>query len=201
MRANILLFGFAFLALALAGCTGDFNVRQTEPIKVQIDGEAEETRLAAGGDDGAARESEFRIENPDDVEVVTVVVQVVKVEAEDADEPGDVDQVDDDETNETEDDDANESDDGAEPTVILVLIEDGDTGERLQEQRVEASDDDSAQAELNVNVKGKDNIVVVTQAVQGAAHVTVSAKEGSETGPGDMETEDDAENNTTAPRY
>lgn len=166
----------------LAGCVGNFEMKQTEPFRVQIDGDAQESRVAAPDSDSkeAADEpetSEFKLDSAENVQIVKVKVEVVNVDMDDDDE-GD----DDGTTTASPTDD--ETDNDSEPAIILIIIEDRDTGERLNEQQVEA-DDQTANVELNVDVKGRDNVVVITQAIQGVADVSVAAEADMETSPDD----------------
>lgn len=175
MRANLIVGALTALALAMAGCAGDFRVRQTEPIRVQIDGEPQETRVAADGANGEVEKTEFQIETPEDVDVVKVMVEVTNVEVEDEDD-------DDNETTpaNTTTETGNET---AEAAIILVIVEDQDTGEKLAEQQVEATEQ-PAQISFDIDIKGRNNVVVVTQAIEGAADVSVSAESADSTKDG-----------------
>lgn len=188
MKATPIVGALLALLLAMAGCTGSFDIDQTEPIRIQVDGDGEDARLSAdddGSNDGgvdsvqSTRKQEFRIATTDDVDAVKVVVIVknVAVAGDGADDDGQGDDGGDD------NDTSNDTSDNATSTskaVVLVIIEDRTTGESLAEETVEAGDEDG-NAELNVNVKGKDNVVIVTQAVEGVADVNVAAQSGEST--------------------
>lgn len=179
MRTTIVLSGLALIALALAGCTGRFDVEQTAPFRievVEVDGDSKEARVEAGSGGTQGAKSEFRIANTQNVTQVTVVVEVKPVDGMMPLPEG----------NET----GNETNATADVTIVLIIVEDRDTGERLAERTVETTEE-AQTAELNINVKGKDNVVVVTQAQQGSADVNISARGGEATQGG----------NTTAPSY
>lgn len=173
MRTTIVLSGLALIALALAGCTGRFETEQTEPFRVEVievDGDSKEARVDAGDGGTQGAKKEFRIANTQNVTQVTVIVQVTPA-AMTPPPP---------ETNET-----NVTPPNATTTVVLIIVEDRDTGERLAERTVE-TEAEAQTAELNINVKGKDNVVVVTQAQQGSADVNVSARGGEAFQDGNM---------------
>lgn len=167
MVPKTLVSALAVFALLLAGCTGQFDVKQTEPIRVEVNGAPQETRVAAEGEGGAGEDAdetgEFKIESPDEVQMITVTVEVTHVEVTET------------ETVTASPSPTNES----EPAIIIVIVEDRDTNEKLAEQQVEAGDQ-GAMVQLDIDVKGRNNVVVVTQAVQGVADVSVAA-EGNET--------------------
>ncbi|MGQ0534638.1 MAG: hypothetical protein ACT4PT_01025 [Methanobacteriota archaeon] len=189
MRAKLSLWLLPLMLTgALAGCTGQFDVDQTEPIRVVIEDERDgatsgadvtrqrvrlvaedETRNATGGaprTSETTREQTFVLETRREVETAVVIVEVERVEV------------------------VAPNATGPEPVIVLVVVEDRDSGRRLAERRVEiAAGEDAANVELNVNVKGKDNVVVVTQAVQGTADVNVAAHtEGQAVAGGGIDT-------------
>lgn len=170
---NHLWVGMAALALAMAGCTGNFDIKQTEPIRVQIDGESQDGRVESGSSN---ERKEFTIERTQEVEAVKVVVKVIQVEDDDDGGPSPSATS----TNATGNTTAPpQNETAAEPAIIVIIIEDRDTKEKLEERRVEA-DAQGTSVELVVNVKGHDNVVIVTQAVEGIADVSVAAKSGTE---------------------
>lgn len=173
MRVILVVTALMVLAVSLAGCTGDFRVRQTEPIRVQVDGGPEEARVASSDSESDAEEkSEFRIESPQEIEMVMVVVEVTPViEGAPVSPTGTPENTTGNQTPTT----GNETS-GA--VVVLVIVEDRDTDERLAEERVEAGEQ-STQVELDVDVKGRNNVIIVTQAVQGVADVSVAAMSAS----------------------
>jgi hypothetical protein len=174
MRALFVMSALTLIATALAGCAGDFRIKQTEPFRIQIDGEPKETRVAAGGSGQAAETSEFKIESNKEVEKVTVVVEVTKVE-------GSSSQGSTSATTSASGNETGNTSSSAEPAIILVIVKDNDNGEKLAEKRVEA-DEQSAQVSLDIDVKGRNNVVIVTQAVQGIADVSVAAEGGTQVG-------------------
>lgn len=179
---------FAVAALAMAGCsgTGNFDIQQTEPFRVQLEGEPQ--TVVVSEDDSEAKEVVIDTCNDpcgdDGPEQVTVKVQVTPQHAA--------------------------------ACVIKVIIKDKSTGEVLEEREVSAGSGSSVSASATatgnasgntsatmttsaassgdtnvviqnivVNVKGKDNIVVLTQAIQGSADVDISA--ASATGNADAD--------------
>lgn len=168
----------ATLALVLAGCsgTGNFDVQQTEPFRVQLEGEPQ--TVVVDEDDDEAKQVVIDTcndpcEGDRQPEEVTVKVQVTSKTVEEA-------------------------------CVVKVIIKDRDTGEVLEEREVSTGGSGSGGSgststvtqtqtatvtethtgsssggitveNIVVNVKGKDNIVVLTQAIQGSADVDISA--------------------------
>lgn len=155
------------ILMSLAGCTGNFDIKQTEPLRIQIDGAPQETQVAADG--RASERSEFKIESPDSVEVVKVVVEVKVVDA--AGPAGSTSSA----ANTSGPNATQPTDGDDERAVVLVIVEDRDKKEKIAERRVE-SQGDATQVSLDVDVKGRDNVVIITQAVEGMADVNVAAK-------------------------
>src|SRR5687767_9865943 len=96
MRKLVIGVVLAFAATALAGCVGDFEVKQTEPLRIQIDGEGEDAKLACNscdsgdGIDTRSEQSEFRIDTDGgDVDQVMVVVEVTNVQVDGDDDMDD----------------------------------------------------------------------------------------------------------------
>lgn len=176
MKATLLTSVLALFATSLAGCTGQFDVKQTEPLRIQIDGAPQESRIAASDSGSGTQDpdkSEFRIEGSEEFEKVTVVVEITRVEGNASD--GNVSQ-----GNATQAPNETAENTTAPPVVVMVIVEDRDNGQRLAERRVEA-ENQSAQVELDIDVKGRNNVVIVTQAVQGIADVNVAARGGGST--------------------
>jgi hypothetical protein len=170
MKASFILGTLAILALSFSGCTGKFDIKQTEPFRIEVNGDGFDSRVASSNSGSSEPERvECIIEKEENVEVVTVIVKVKKVEVV-TESPSP--------TTAT-----NTTDDDAERVIVLIIVKDEDTDEKLAEQQVEADDQD-ANVNLNVNVKGHNNLVVVTQAVQGVADVNVSAEGSTSTDGG-----------------
>ncbi len=171
----------AALTMALAGCTGDFQINQTEPIRVQVDDDEPETVQVAEDDKEPSR---LVVENTEQTETVDVEVKVT---------PAGEDAV----------------------TVLIKIVDEDDEENVLAEEEIrvpgaggaddEADDngtggDQTGENETSegtgeegqtiiqdVDVKGKDNFVVVTQAIEGEADVairTVSGEGQAQTGDG-----------------
>jgi uncharacterized OsmC-like protein len=165
--------GSLAFAMALAGCTGQFSVDQTEPFRVQLEGDGQEVTVS----DSDAEPQRVIVEaceetaDPCDVEQVELAVEVTKLNVEDActvkvtiqTEDGElldeVDVVVGGSSNETTDD--NMTDDGNETT--------NDTG----------GSDTTVVQNIVVDVRGAHNIVVLTQAVEGEADVNIEANKVS----------------------
>jgi hypothetical protein len=154
----------AALTMVLAGCTGSFNVKQTEPIRVQIDGTSQTAKV----DQSDAQPQKFVVENTAKVESIEVKVDVKQV-------------------SET-------------PVTVMVTVVDQATNETLATKEVAVGGSSSSSASsmtgspsasssqgqtvtqnIVVNVKGKDNVVVITEAQQGTAEVNVAAREAGAT--------------------
>jgi len=191
MRAIQTVSVLVLLATGLAGCTGNFSIKQTEPFRVQIDGAPQQGHVSSEGS-AASQKSEFKIENTKDVEVVKVTVECKNAQSSGGSASASASSSGNTSGNET----GNGS--GSAAAVILVIVEDRDTHEKLEEQQVQVASGDATQVELNVNVKGKDNVVVITQAVQGSADVAVSAATGEGTVNGGS-TESTQASETSAP--
>jgi hypothetical protein len=177
---------FVVAALALAGCsgTGNFDVQQTEPFRVQLEGSPQ--TVTVSDDDAEGREVVVDTCNDpcDDAgdSAVNVKVQVTPTVAS--------------------------------ACIVKITIKDKTTGEVLEEREVDASsgsasasatmtatsDGNATSATMTtsgdsgttgsssgttlvqnivVNVKGSHNIVVLTQAIDGTADVQISASHGS----------------------
>jgi hypothetical protein len=180
MNASILV-GLSALLMALAGCTGEFEVDQTEPIQVQIDDGDGETVTVRENEDAKAVSFDTQ-----DVERVEVVVEVTPVS------------------------------DG--PCTIVVIVEDadgneianeridvpgsGDTDDNMTDDGNETDDtDDGMEGDgdvvvqnIDVDVRGSKNIVVLTQAESGEADVNVMANSSSgNTSTGNQTQDDDGD--------
>lgn len=175
--------------MGLAGCTGSFDVDQTEPFRVQLDG-APQTIVVREG--AAPREVNVQTcpdtTDPCDVEEVDVQVDVTKTSMEACsikvviktvsgeilgEEIIDVGGDDDD-----AEVDGNASGNGTGNATATGSVDD------------DASSGDTTVQNIIVNVKGNRNIIVVTQALQGEANVNVQAIKAS--GNADVDADQDA---------
>lgn len=183
MKHSLLSGGLlTILALVMAGCTGtgNFDVKQTEPFRVSLEGDPQTFTVNEG-----SRAKEVVIDTCDDPCAgnnddcadacdVNVKVQVVQT--------------------------------SSDACRIRVVIKDRETGEVLDQVEIDGDDDGdeggdngstttttaSGNATMTatgtsggdtnvvvqnivVNVKGKDNIIVLTQAIEGSADVDISA--------------------------
>jgi hypothetical protein len=163
MVNRMLLGGLAALLMAFAGCTGQFEVDQTEPIQVEIDDGDGETVTVRENEE--AQSVSFDTE---DVEEVEVVVEVTKV----SDGPCMILVV-------VEDDDGNE--------IVSREIEVGDnmsdenttTGNETDEDDME--DGDTVIQNIQVDVRGNRNIVVIAESQSGDADVNIAANSSTGT--------------------
>jgi hypothetical protein len=185
------------LALVMAGCTGtgNFDVQQTEPFRVSLEGEPQ--TVVVSDDDSEAKE--VVIDTCDDpCDAADAPEQVnVKVEVKPT---------------------------SAEACRIMVIVKDRDSGEVLDQVEIDgdgttatttttssgnatgnatttttAGGDTDASGDTNVivqnivvNVKGKDNIVVLTQAIEGSADVDISAASATGNADADASIDGDA---------
>jgi DNA polymerase III alpha subunit len=170
-----LVAGAALVTLAMiaAGCTGSFNLHQTEPLRVQLDGESRAVKVAQSD----AQPQKVLVENTAKATDVEVKVEVKKV---------------------------SES-----PVTVLVTVQDSATNETLATKQITVGGTNTTQTNTTtttsqttntttnptgtttgqvvnqnifVNVKGKGNLVVITQAQQGTAEVNIAAHQvGSST--------------------
>lgn len=191
------------LAMVMAGCTGtgNFDVQQTEPFRVSLEGEPQ--TVVVSEDDSEGKEvvidtcDDPCADNNDDCADacdVNVKVQVKQT--------------------------------SSDVCRIMVIIKDRDSGEVLDQVEIDGSDggddggDDTTTTgngttsatmtgdvggdtnvvvqNIVVNVKGKDNIVVLTQAIEGSADVDISAARASGNGEIDMDDEDDGSTSTSS---
>ena len=131
---SILLASILLGTASLAGCVGDFNVRQTEPLRVQLE-DSRTANVTQGEDD----EREFVIVADDDTDSATVHVRMEK------NTPG--------------------------PAHVLVIVRDEDGTEI--ERHVVCLDHDG-DGDLRVDLRDRaDNVVVVTQVIQGDVNINV----------------------------
>ncbi len=179
---------------ALAGCTGTFDVNQTEPIRVQVEG-APQTVVVRESDAGPQK----------------VVVQTCKDK-----DPCDTDQielkltihqvgsgackvhvtVEDDDHNKLEERDVDVTEGGnateTTTTTTTTSTSSGNgttngTANTTATTTTSGGGTTSSQVIVQtfvINVKGKDNVVVLTQALQGSAQVQVDASEATANGNG-----------------
>jgi len=190
------------VATALAGCTGNFNVKQTEPLRVRLEGgeagaspstgtSATSVRVHVDSASGATQQRVI-VDKPATVENMIVNVNVVAaaVSSSGGTTTGT-------NTNTTVEGNATGNQTGGNttggnttstgststnttatastgPTIVNIIVQ-TQAGETLSQKQVTVEPGATGTGTLNVNVKGKDNIVIVTQAVQGIADVDVSA--------------------------
>jgi hypothetical protein len=183
MARSSLLPVFLVLAVALAGCAGNFNVKQTEPFRAQferadVDGQAVELTVSSTS---GTREGRVLLTRPADVLQIDVIV-VARAAATAA---GGGTSGTNASANATGGNATGNATSGNNTTtsgtvtivvpIVLVVVQDNATGEQLAEQRLTVQQD-SATTTLNIDVRGHDNVVVVTTAEQGDAVVNVQAK-------------------------
>jgi hypothetical protein len=150
-------------AMVLAGCTGNFAVHQTEPIRVQLDGSPEKSRV----DQSDSQPQKFVVVNDAKADAIEVNVEVKQV--------------------------------STSAVTVMVTVLDESTNETLATKTVStgnttsssstssgynSSSSSSTQGQvvnqnIVVNVKGKGNLVVITDAQQGTADVNIAAHEAA----------------------
>lgn len=190
MNATTMAVVSVLALMGLAGCTGSFDIDQTEPFRVQLDG-APQTVVVREG----AQPREVNVEtcpetdDPCDVEEVDVKVEIEKTSTEvcsirviiktPSGEVLDERTIDVGGDDNDDDGDDNGTDDGN-TTGNATMTDDasGDGGGDVVVQN------------LIVNIKGNKNIIVVTQALQGEANVNIQAIKAS--GNADVDANQDA---------
>lgn len=203
MHRSMIAGVFAVAALALAGCsgTGNFDVQQTEPFRVQLEGEPQ--TVVVSEDDSEAKQvvvatcadpCKSQSTEPKQVNVKVLVTPahadacVVKVVIKDQD-TGEI-------LDEREVDTG-----GSGSTGTVTQTQTGtqtvtQTGTQTVTQTQSASSGQSVTQNFFVTVKGNHNIVVLTQAIQGTANVDVSASHAS--GQGVADSGDDGSTSTVS---
>lgn len=189
--------------MALAGCTGSFDIDQTEPFRVQLDG-APQTVVVREG----AEPREVNVEtcpeerDPCDVEEVDVQVKVQKTSTEACSIKVVIKTVSGEILDEKVIDVGGDDGDGsvsATATSDGNMTSDGNETASATATATGGSDDGSGDTiiqNLVVNVKGNKNIIVVTQALQGEANVDIQAIKAS--GNADVDADQDATVSSTA---
>ena len=169
--------GLAVLAVALAGCTGGFTVNQTEPIRVQIEGQPQTVVVRDSDPEPQKVTLKACDSGCEDVEVKVQVKKLtdgpcrlhVIIQDEDGNtlEERDVDV----------DQEAGSTSASATPSptgngtttgngTMTATSTGGSTGTTIVQNIV-------------VNIKGKQNVVVLTEAIQGSAEVQVNTANAS----------------------
>lgn len=189
MQATTMAAASVLCLMALAGCTGSFDIDQTEPFRVQLDG-APQTVVVREG----AEPREVNVEtcpgDPCDVEDVDVQVKVTKTSTQACSIKVIIKTV---------------SGEVLDERVIDVGGDaggdaGGDTGSddnttgngtTTVTETTTASGGDTTIQNLVVNVKGNKNIIVVTQALTGSAEVNIQAIKAS--GNADVDADQDVE--------
>lgn len=184
MRA--LLMVSALFAVTLAGCTGNFDVQQTEPIRVQLEGPAEtvavreadpepqkvivETCPESSSCDVERIDIELVIQSDDQASRILIVIE---------DEDGQ-------RLAEREVVLGNASTNSSTSTSATSSSSDTTTATNSSSSSSTSSSNSTTPAptqtvvqNIVLDVKGKDNIVVLTQALQGSAEVLVAAQEAA----------------------
>ena len=117
---SVWLASVTAIALLLAGCVGQFEVRQTEPLRIQLEGEGAEARISAEDGEDGVREREFVV-----VRERTEVTQVVKVNVQ-----------------------ARQT--SSQPATVVVIVRDQDTNETLQQETVQVENTTTSTLTVNV---------------------------------------------------
>ena len=176
----------AFLAMALAGCTGGFQVDQTEPFRIQLEGEPETVTVRDTDTEAQRVEVATDCETTCAHEEVDVELTVEKVSSEACTILVTI-QGDDGQTIATRTITVSGSGDGASTTTTsasagnetgnattnsTTTMTTGSTGGSAVQNNVVVQN-------IVVNVKGNKNIVVLTQAQDGAADIDITAVKAS----------------------
>jgi hypothetical protein len=176
--------GLAVLAVALAGCTGGFNVNQTEPIRVKIEGEPQtvvvhETdnspqKVVLKACDNACQDVQVHVQVKKLVDGPCRLHVIIQDEDGNTLEERDVDV----------DQEAGSS--GSASTGMTSSTTTTGTGNATGNETSSTETSSAASTATGgssgttivqnfvVNIKGKQNVVVLTQAIQGSAEVQVN---------------------------
>jgi hypothetical protein len=173
MNATPIAVGLAVLAVALAGCTGGFTVNQTEPIRVRIEGEPQ--TVVVHDTDTTPQKVTLKACDTACAGDVEVTVQVKKL----ADGPCRLHVIIQDEdgtTLEERDVDVDQEAGSASATSSASTNVTGNaTGNETTSATATSSGSGTTVVQnIVVNIKGKQNVVVLTQAIQGSAEVQVN---------------------------
>lgn len=168
--------GLAVLAVALAGCTGGFTVNQTEPIRVQIEGQPQ-TVVVHDSDDAPQKVVLKACDSG--CEDVEVHVQVKKL----ADGPCRLHVIIQDEdgnTLEERDVDVDQEAGGTSGSVSATSSPSNTTASATATSGSASGGSGTTVVQnIVVNIKGKQNVVVLTQAIAGSAEVQVNTANAS----------------------
>lgn len=174
-----LMLGLAVLAVGLAGCTGGFTVNQTEPIRVKIEGEPQ--TVVVHDTDNSPQKVVLKACDSG-CQDVQVNVQVKKL----ADGPCRLHVIIQDEdgnTLEERDVDVDQSSTGSGSMTETSSAATGNsTGNGTSATATSTSGGTSGTTIVQnfvVNIKGKQNVVVLTQAILGSAEVQVNTANAS----------------------
>jgi hypothetical protein len=175
MHATTMAAASVLCLMALAGCTGSFDIDQTEPFRVQLEG-APQTVVVREGAEPREVNVETCPSDPCDVEEVDVQLKVTKTSMEACSIKVTIKTL---------------SGEILDEKVIDVGGSGGDPGTTsgndtgngtttvTETTTQAASGGDTIVQNMIVNVKGNKNIIVVTQAVTGAASIDIQAIQAS----------------------
>lgn len=189
MNATTMAVVSALALLGLAGCTGSFDIDQTEPFRVQLDGAPQTVVVREGAE---PREVNVQTcpetEDPCDVGEVDVQVKVTKTSTEACSVKVTV------KTTSGEILDERVIDVGGDAGSNDTMTTGNGTGNGTTTvtettTTTQASSGDVTIQNLVVNVKGNKNIIVVTQALSGAASIDIQAIQAS--GNADVDADQD----------
>jgi hypothetical protein len=195
MNATTIAVVSAFAVMALAGCTGSFDIDQTEPFRVQLDG-APQTVVVREG----AEPQEVNIQtcpdtaDPCDVDEVDVKVKVEKTSTEACSIKVIVKTTSGEVLGEKVIDVGGAVSGSSSGSMTNGTNATGN--ETSDDASVDTSGGDIIIQNLVVNIKGNKNIIVVTQALQGVANVDIQAIQAS--GNADVDADQDTSATTTA---
>lgn len=186
MNATTMAVVSVLALMGLAGCTGSFDIDQTEPFRVQLDG-APQTVVVREGAEPREVNVQTCDADPCDVEEVDVQVKVTKTSTEACSIKVIVKTVSGEVLGERIIDVG--SADGS-VTPAPTGNETGNGTGNATSTAPPASSSDVIIQNLIVNVKGNKNVIVVTQAIQGEANVDIQAIKAS--GNADVDADQDS---------
>lgn len=192
MNATTMAVVSVLALMGLAGCTGSFDIDQTEPFRVQLDGAPQTVVVREGA---APREVNVQTcpddVDPCDVDEVEVRIDATRTSTEACSIKVIIKTASGEILGERVIDLGSPADDGGDDGNMTG----NETGNATATGGVTETGGDTTVQNIFVNVKGNKNIIVVTQAIQGEANVNVQAIKAS--GNADVDADQDAGSTTT----
>jgi hypothetical protein len=190
MNATTMAVVSALALMGLAGCTGSFDVDQTEPFRVQLDGAPQTVVVREGAEPREVNvETCPEAEDPCDVGEVDVQVKVTKTSMEACSVKVTVKTTSGEVLDEQVIDVGGDSGSNGTMTTDDNATGNGTTTVTETTTTTQAASGDVIIQNLVIDVRGNRNIVVVTEALSGAASVDIQAIQAS--GNADVDADQD----------